>query len=144
MSERLLLIILRLNAVMLVLAFPAVIMPYEWMNVIHHWLGLGELPDIPILGYLTRSISLLYGMLGILTFLIAADPKRYWTLIALWGVASLGTGIVLGVVDIVHRMPFYWTLAEAPYLLCLGIAVLVLWYRAAGAKKTTTKVTAQA
>src|SRR5262245_34592408 len=102
---RLLILILRLNAVMLVLAFGAVIMPYEWMNATHQWLGLAELPDIPIMGYLTRSISLLYGMLGILTFIVAANPKRYWPLIGWWGVASLGTGVVLGIVDVLHRMP---------------------------------------
>ena len=142
MSERLLLLILRLNAVMLVLAFPAVIMPYEWMNAIHQWLGLGVLPDIPIMGYLTRSISLLYGMFGILTFVIAADPKRYWHLIGWWGLASLGSGFVLGVVDVVHRMPTYWTLSEASYLVCLGIVVLILWYRARGTTNASMKETA--
>lgn len=42
-------------------ALVAVVMPYEWMNVIHRQAGLGELPHVPIVGYLTRSISALYG-----------------------------------------------------------------------------------
>ncbi len=38
-------------------ALGAVVMPFDWMNVIHRQAGLGELPDVPIVGYLTRSIS---------------------------------------------------------------------------------------
>lgn len=31
-------------------ALDAVFMPYEWMNLIHQRLGMGEVPHIPIVG----------------------------------------------------------------------------------------------
>ena len=39
-------------------------MPFEWMKEIHRYLGMGELPDGPIMGYLTRSLSAMYAMHG--------------------------------------------------------------------------------
>ena len=37
-----------------------VVVPYAWMNAIHQWLGLGTLPDTPVVGYLARSTSAFY------------------------------------------------------------------------------------
>ena len=58
--ERILIWLLRLGGAVMLMALGAVVMPYEWMNVIHQRQGLGNLPHVPIVGYLTRSISALY------------------------------------------------------------------------------------
>ena len=53
-------------------ALGAVVMPFELMNVIHQQMGLGELPHVPIVGYLTRSISALYALHGALLVFMAS------------------------------------------------------------------------
>ena len=44
---------------------------------IHRQVGLGELPQVPIVGYLTRSISALYALHGALLVFMAGDVRRY-------------------------------------------------------------------
>ena len=58
-------------------ALGAVVMPFEWMNSIHRQVGLGELPHVPIVGYLTRSISGLYALHGALLLFLAGDVRRH-------------------------------------------------------------------
>ena len=41
-----------------------VIAPYSWMDSIHRWMGMGELPNAPVVGYLARSASAFYALLG--------------------------------------------------------------------------------
>ena len=53
--ERTLVLLLRLDAILLLTALFFSIMPFEWMKDIHRFLRMGELPDQPIMGYLTRS-----------------------------------------------------------------------------------------
>jgi hypothetical protein len=55
--ERLLANVLRFGASILFLATGAVLLPFSLMDVGHLWLGLGPLPNIPIIHYLTRSLS---------------------------------------------------------------------------------------
>ena len=33
------------------------VMPRSWMAVVHEWLGIGELPDKPVVEYLARTTS---------------------------------------------------------------------------------------
>jgi hypothetical protein len=56
-NERTLVWLLRILGVIMLTALGAVVMPYQWMNVIHQQQGWGDLPPVPITGYLTRSIS---------------------------------------------------------------------------------------
>ncbi|HAA75417.1 TPA: hypothetical protein DCE37_09880 [Candidatus Latescibacteria bacterium] len=49
--------LLRIIGTTSALAILAVVMPYEWMNAIHVWLGMGTLPTEPIVGYLARPLS---------------------------------------------------------------------------------------
>ena len=56
-AERALRVFLRLIAVTTFVAVVFVVAPYSWMNAIHSWLGMGDLPDEPIVGYLSRSSS---------------------------------------------------------------------------------------
>jgi hypothetical protein len=73
---RILVWLLRIGGVAMLTALGAVVMPYEWMNVIHKRQGLGELPHVPIVGYLTRSISALYALHGALLVFVANDLRR--------------------------------------------------------------------
>jgi len=55
--EKSLAMILRLAAFILLVALIPVVMPFVWMKDIHQYLGMGQLPEGPIVGYLTRSLS---------------------------------------------------------------------------------------
>jgi hypothetical protein len=59
-AERLLVVLLRTIAAAGALAIVPTFMPHGWMNACHRWLGLGELPETPIIVYLTRSLSAMY------------------------------------------------------------------------------------
>jgi hypothetical protein len=59
------------------LALIFVAAPYSWMNEIHQNLGMGDLShQQPVVGYLARSTSALYAILGGLFWLICFDLQR--------------------------------------------------------------------
>ena len=116
---------LRLAAAVLLLALVAVFLPFEWMDAIHRGLGLGDLPQAPIVGYLTRSLSLLYALFGCLFLAISFDVDRYLTLLRFVSVASGAFGVGIIVIDIVVDMPLSWIVGEGVSV--LGSAGLLLW-----------------
>ena len=63
-SGRALQLFLRAIGSVALLAIFAVFMPYSWMKAVHGWLGMGTLPNDPIVGYLARSTSIFYALLG--------------------------------------------------------------------------------
>jgi hypothetical protein len=111
--DKLLILFLRVTAIVLLLALPAVFLPYSWMNAIHQALGLGTLPDLPIVAYLTRSISLLYALLGAVYWYFSCDVRRHIPLLRFSsGLLALFTAIMIGI-DIVAELPAWWTVTEA-------------------------------
>lgn len=130
-AKRWLAYFLRFNAAMLLCALLAVPMPYEWMQSIDRALGLGELPHSPIIGYLTRSLSALYGICGLFTLVISLDVDRYRPLVHLWGWSAIGFGAILLAIDLAVGMPFGWTLVDGSAGFVLGGIVLWLARRAA-------------
>lgn len=130
----------------MLLAAPAVVMPYRWMNAIHQGLGLGTLPDVPIVNYLTRSESALYVIAGVFTLAIARRPRQYAALITLWGCCVLAFGALFLPIDLSSRMPLVWTSFEGPYLVILGSTVLILsrWGASASAQVNETETPGQA
>lgn len=104
-------------------AFVAVVLPVEWMATGHRWLGLGDLPRTPIVEYLARSVSALYGFHGILLWIVSGDPLRYRPIV--WYVASMNVvfGLVMVVIDAVAGMPLWWTIGEGPPLIAIGVLI---------------------
>jgi hypothetical protein len=49
-DERILVWLLRFGSAVMVTALGAVVMPFEWISAIHRQIGLGELPNVPIVG----------------------------------------------------------------------------------------------
>src|SRR5690348_18350829 len=77
--------LLRLTGAFEILAFIAVVMPRSWMEISHEWLGLGQMPDGPVLMFLIRQASYTYGVHGISLWVLARDVKRFRPLIILNG-----------------------------------------------------------
>jgi len=107
------------------LAFIAVAMPMAWIETGHQWAGLGAFPDAPVTGYLARSASLMYGLHGLLLFLLATDTVRYGKLIRWIAGMTVLHGAFMLTIDLVEEMPLWWTMVEGPAFSLTGIVILV-------------------
>lgn len=125
-QERIIVIVLRVIGTSGLCALPVVFFPFAWMNAIHEYLGMGELPDRPIVHYLTRSLSFFYAVIGTYSWLISRDIRRYRAFAILWGAAFLTLGFVILGIDLHAGMPWSWTWGEGPPSLLIGICMLWL------------------
>ena len=124
--ERILVVFLRLFGSVTVLAFLAMLLPVDWMAATHRWLGLGEFPRAPIVDYLARSVSSLYGFHGVLVLLVARDPARYLAIVRYLGVMYILGGVMAIVIDAYAPLPWYWTVVEGPSTIVSGALILYL------------------
>jgi len=109
-------------------AVVAVVMPYSWMNTIHQWLGMGQLPTEPIVGYLARSTSAFYALFGGLLWAVSFDLQRHLLVLRYLGAAVILFGAALFAIDLLEGMPLYWSLCEGPIDIGFGIVILYLSY----------------
>ena len=123
---RLLRLFLRIIGTAALLALVAVIMPYSWMNAIHQWLGMGQLPAEPIVGYLARSTSAFYALLGGLFWVVSFDLHRHRMVLCYLGIVIVIFGVALLVVDLLEGMPLWWTIGEGPFNIVFGVVILAL------------------
>ena len=121
--ERTIIIILRILGISALFAIPPIFFPYSWMNAIHDYLGLGEMPDTPIVSYLARSLSALYAAFGGMILLISTDVRRYRSLVFLWSIIFCLLGGVLFGIDLLSGMPASWTYLEGPPAIALGVVM---------------------
>lgn len=113
----------------LILAVVPLFFPFDLMKTIHQWLGLGELPDSPIVVYLTRSTSMLYAVHGFVTVYTGFKIERLWPMAALLGFLHVGIGLTMIGVDLNAGMPAYWIAGEGGPIAGLGVLILYLWNR---------------
>ncbi|MCB1229822.1 MAG: hypothetical protein KDN19_06130 [Verrucomicrobiae bacterium] len=106
-------------------AFFAVMMPHAWMDRIHQRIGLGELPDLPMVAYLSRSLSLFYAWLGILVIWTSFEVDRHWRWIRVFAFTGLGVAIVQTAIDFLAPVPTWWLIAESGFL--FGYFGLLAW-----------------
>jgi hypothetical protein len=115
--EKTLILLLRISAIVLLVAVIPAVMPFSWMIAIHRQLGMSKLPEGPIIGYLTRSLSILYAMHGALVFFVSLDVRRYLPVVKCLAVLSVVLGAGLLVLDVVVGMPLFWVICEGPFLI---------------------------
>jgi hypothetical protein len=108
------------------LALIFVAAPESWMVAIHAELGLGQLPDEPIVGYLARSTSAFYAIEGGLFWLVSFDLVRYRPVVRYLGAVTALFGLALLLIDGLEGLPLSWTLWEGPFVAVFGLAVLWL------------------
>lgn len=121
--ETLLRLVLRLEGSVALLALVAVVMPYAWMDATHQWLGLGRLPDAPIVGYLARSLSAFYALFGALLWWVSFDLQRHRSTIGFLAAATIGFGAILLGIDWAEGLPLAWKLFEGPWVMLLGAVI---------------------
>ncbi|HEY1404475.1 MAG TPA: hypothetical protein VGB05_10140 [Pyrinomonadaceae bacterium] len=124
--------LLRVAGSVEILAFVAVVMPRSWMESSHVWLGLGEMPDGAVLMFMIRQASYVYGMHGVLLWILASDVARYRPLIRFTGFSFLLAAPVFFIIDHTAGMPLYWTISDAVGCAFLGATLLWLNYGETG------------
>jgi hypothetical protein len=136
-ARRLLIGLLRFGAVITGVAFLTVPLPVESMVSTHRWLGLGDLPQAPIVEYLARSVAAFYGFHGVLLFLLSTDVNRYAPIITYIAVMNVVLGLMLVAIDVHAGLPVWWIVSEGPPVVLTGIA-LVLLNRAAARERAVS------
>lgn len=126
MNEQALRFILRMIGGASLFALIFIFVPYEWMNEIHHGIGLGELPEAPVVGYLARSVSAFYALFGGLFLLLSFDVKRHRELISAVGLGTAFLGLTLLFIDWHEGLPFWWKVWEGPFVIGVGLAIFGL------------------
>lgn len=126
LDHRLLRGILRFFGTTSLTALVFVVAPHSWMASIHADLGMGELPDRPVVWYLARSTSAFYALLGGLFWLASFDPPRHRSLLVYLGSALVLLGIALLGTDWLEGMPLFWRVWEGPFVTALGGTILGL------------------
>ena len=118
--------LLRLFGGMAALALPTILLPVSWMAEIHAWLGMGAFPESGITDYMARSLSMLYGLVGLLILLMASDVERYRPLLAYTGWGSIAAGVILSGIGLHADLPTWWAYHEGPSSAAFGLLILCL------------------
>jgi len=128
--NNLLKILLRLGGSIMGLAILAVFMPSSWMQEISVGLGFEALPNSPLSQYLTRSLSLMYFVHGVLLLVAAQDTVRMAPMITAIATLNLVLAVGLGGIDLWAGMPIYWTIGEVLVPAISGLLILFIQSRA--------------
>ena len=123
-ANRTLTLLLRLGGGSMLFAVLFVVAPESWMTAIHAALDMGPLPTAPVVGYLARSTSAFYAMIGGLFLIVSFDLVRHRTVLIYLGWATTIFGVVLLGIDGVEGMPPWWTLSEGPFAILFGLVIL--------------------
>jgi hypothetical protein len=118
--------LLRVAGSVEILAFGAVLMPRSWMEASHAWLGLGEMPHGAVLMFMIRQASYVYGMHGVLLWILASDVARYRPLIRFTGFSFLLAAPVFLIIDHTSGLPLYWSVSDTAACAFFGASLLWL------------------
>ena len=119
-------VILRLAGLVTLTAFFAMVLPDAWMASTHRALGFGDWPQTPVFEYLARSIAALYGFHGGLLVLISGDPARHAAIVKYMAFMYLAFGLIVLAIDLDAGLPMWWTAAEGPPLVIVGVLIAFL------------------
>lgn len=122
--DRFLTLFLRVVGTVVGSAALSAVMPLRAMEAAHRALGLGPLPEGPIVEYLARSTSAFYALLGALLWVASLDLARYRPLVRLLGVAFVVFGALLLWTDVSAGLPLFWQVSEGPINALFGIVFL--------------------
>jgi hypothetical protein len=125
-SSHRLVIVLRVTAVLLLLAFIGTLLPERVMRSIYESGDSGPWPGGPLVLYLARVVSILYGFLGVLTLYLSFDVERYRPLVRFLALISFPFVPVMFLVIWSAGLPTIWLVSEP-----VGILIIsALWYTA--------------
>ena len=118
--------VLRFDGIVLCCAVFAILLSDARMNEMHEGMGMGPLPEGELVSYLTRTVSGLYFLRGVLVLLCSTDVLRYLPVVRLLGWGNLAFGVFVLILDLRLGMPAFWTWMEGPSVIGIGLVMLVL------------------
>lgn len=116
--------LLRLGGTVEALSFVSLVMPREWMEVSHRWLGMGEMPSGTVVDFMIRQSSLFYGMHGILLWVLSRDVVRHQPVVRFLGWTFLLFGPAFFLIDWTTGTPLWWTICDPLACGLYGAALL--------------------
>ena len=116
---------LRVVGIFTLLAFAAAFMPAQWIVQTSEFFGFDPFPHSPLTFYLARHLSLLYGFVGVLFLLIAADLERFVGLIRPIAIMAILLGLAQAAIDWQSGLPWWWTAGESISTIMGGT---ILWW----------------
>ena len=125
-AENYLKVLLQVFGAVTVIALFPFVMPRSWMAAVHDWLRMGVLPDKPVVEYLARTTSALYGFLGGLYLVLATDVRRYARVITYSAVATLLLSAVDTALSLRAGMPAWWMWSDVVACWLFGWGILIL------------------
>lgn len=129
--ERRLYRLAQLNAGVLLLALPTALLPFAWMDAVHReFFGLGALADVPLTTYMARSLSLVYGMHGVVMLGVTRHWDRYRSAVPLLANLHIAFGLAMLANDLVAGLPWWWVAAEGPGIIAYALVLLAAYERA--------------
>jgi hypothetical protein len=131
------------GGICVVAVFPFV-MPQRWMAVVHEWLGMGALPDRPIVEYLARATSALCAFYGGLLLVLARDVRRYAAVITYQAIALIAIATVAVFFNVKARLPIWWVINDLVGVWVPCGAMLYLQKRVAVADSRTAQASTAA
>ena len=111
-AERWLKVVLLLFGVPAALAIFPLLMPFDWMAAVHARLGMGELPEKPIVDYLARYASAFSALYGIVLILLSTDVRRYAPVITLQAVTVIVLSTLAAIFGFRAGMPWWWMVGD--------------------------------
>jgi hypothetical protein len=123
--QRALVWLLRIFGGMALFAFGAIFLPVSWMAAIHAWLGMGKYPESTVVDYLARSLSMFYGLIGVLLIVMASDVERFRPIIRYTGWGSVLAGALLLGIGLHAGLPHWWSWHEGPSSALFGL--IIIW-----------------
>lgn len=124
-AERWLKVLLFLFGLPAAFALVPMVVPFSWMAHVHEWIGMGTLPNAPIVNYLTRYSSAFSAFYGVLLLILITDVRRYAPIITYQAIAIIVLAGVTGLFAWHAGMPRWWITADIAS--CWGYATAVLW-----------------
>lgn len=125
-TDRAVAVVLRIIGVIDLLAIGAAVMPFAWMQRVHAALGLGEMPEAPVVEHLARSTSIFYAVHAVTILYLSTDVPRFRPVIRFLAWLALAHGALLLWSDIRSGMPTWWAVAESGGVIFEGVLVLLL------------------
>jgi hypothetical protein len=119
----------RILAISQIVAFALVIVPNSWIAWLHARLGLGEMPDEVIFGYLLRGAAWCQGAFGIIFWVMATDVVRYRPLIITTAGLYLAAAPSFLFLDSIVGLPWWWSLWDFGVCSTAGAILLALCVR---------------
>ena len=143
-AKRLLLLLLRINAGVLLLAAPCALLPFAWMDSVHREaLGLGSLADAPITRYMARSLSLVYAMHGAVVLFVTLNWQRMRFAVPYLAALHIVQGCAIFAIGLDAGLPWWWVAVEGPSVVAFALVVLAVYRRtreSGGARQASATV----